>query len=42
MGYPPGPLFKDILLGIRNEKLNGHLETKEDEIRFIQKHFPLP
>ncbi|WP_028325046.1 CBS domain-containing protein [Desulfatirhabdium butyrativorans] len=42
MGYPPGPIFKDILLGIRNEKLNGHLETKEDEIRFIQEHFPLP
>jgi tRNA nucleotidyltransferase (CCA-adding enzyme) len=39
MGFPPGPMFKDILLAIRNEKLNEKLKTRDDELVFISRHF---
>jgi tRNA nucleotidyltransferase (CCA-adding enzyme) len=41
MGYPPGPVFKEILLTLRNEKLNGKLKTRDDEIALITRQFPL-
>lgn len=42
LGYAPGPIYRTILQCILNEKRNGRLETREDEIRFIREHFPLP
>ncbi|MDA8141238.1 MAG: CBS domain-containing protein [Desulfobacteraceae bacterium] len=35
MGLKPGPRFSQILAAVRNEKLNGRLETREDEIQFV-------
>lgn len=36
MGLKPGPEFKHILDTILEKKLNGELESREDEIRFVQ------
>ncbi len=41
MGYKPGPLFGEILSGIRDEKLNGNIATSTDEITFVKSAFPL-
>ncbi len=36
LGYTPGPIFKKVLTGILNEKLNGGLKTKEEELEFAK------
>jgi tRNA nucleotidyltransferase (CCA-adding enzyme) len=41
MGYVPSPLFTKIFNGIIIEKLKGNIKTKEDEIEWVKKHFPL-
>jgi hypothetical protein len=41
MGYSPGPMFKKILGRIIEEKLEGRVQTREEEIEFIRKHFPV-
>ncbi len=35
----PGPIYKEILRNLLDARLNGEIETKEDEIAFVQKHF---
>jgi tRNA nucleotidyltransferase (CCA-adding enzyme) len=39
MGLEPGPVFKDILNMLKLEKIKGKLESVEDEIYYIKKHF---
>jgi tRNA nucleotidyltransferase (CCA-adding enzyme) len=41
MGYSPGPMFKKILGSIIEEKLEGRIQTREEEIEFVRKHFPV-
>lgn len=41
MGFPPGPVFKEVLLAIQHEKLNGKLKTRDDELMFISRHFAM-
>jgi len=48
IGYPPGPIYKKILKKIFQVKLLGKLptylsekQTKEKEIKFVLRHFPL-
>lgn len=36
MGYTPGPAFKKILSSILDERLEGRIKTKEDEIEFVR------
>ena len=36
MGLEPGPLYREIFEAILDEKLNGHLNTTEDEIDFVK------
>jgi len=39
MGYPPGPLFKEIFDGILEAKLQGAVSSKEDEIEFVNRRY---
>jgi tRNA nucleotidyltransferase (CCA-adding enzyme) len=41
MGYKPGPLFKKILTAILGARLDKHIRNREEEIVFVEGHFPL-
>lgn len=41
LGYPPSPIYSEIFNGIIIERLKGNIQTKEQEIEWIKKHFPL-
>ncbi len=36
MGIEPGPLYSRILKGLLEERLRGHLKSREDEERFVR------
>ena len=40
MGYPPGPQFKAILNELLTARLDGIVQTKQEEEVFIKDHFP--
>lgn len=40
-GYKPGPQFKTILDGLKNGRLDGTLQSLEDEIKLLQDRWPL-
>jgi tRNA nucleotidyltransferase (CCA-adding enzyme) len=42
LGYPPGPMFREIFDAVLERKFLGELRTKTEEIAFVQLHFPLP
>jgi tRNA nucleotidyltransferase (CCA-adding enzyme) len=37
MGLTPGPMFRPILEALLDARLNGQIETREDEIRFVKR-----
>jgi len=37
MGLKPGPIFRQILETLLDARLNGQIETREDEIRFVHR-----
>jgi tRNA nucleotidyltransferase (CCA-adding enzyme) len=39
MGFRPGPLYKQVLQSVLEAKLNGQLETVEDEYDFVKSNF---
>jgi poly(A) polymerase len=41
MGYSPGPAFQRILGALEEGQLEGSLETREQAIAFVRKHYPL-
>ena len=41
MGYLPGPQYQAILGALEDAQLEGMLASKEEAIRFVQKHYPL-
>jgi tRNA nucleotidyltransferase (CCA-adding enzyme) len=41
MGYKSGPIYKTILNHLLEAKLDGEVETRADETKFIKKHYPL-
>ncbi len=41
LGYPKGALIGKILDELLRARLRGEVETREDEIRWIKKHYPL-
>jgi poly(A) polymerase len=41
MGYAPGPAFQRILAALEEGQLEGSLETREQAIAFVRKHYPL-
>jgi len=36
MGIRPGPIYREILDAVMDARLNGYLETREDEIGFVR------
>jgi poly(A) polymerase len=40
-GYTPGPRFKEILIQVENEQLEGKLHSREEALAFIRKSYPL-
>jgi len=34
-GLKPGPVYRDIMQAVLNAKLNGLLQTREDELAFV-------
>ncbi len=41
MGYTPGPLFKKILTALLEARLEGQVKSREEEIGFVKKQFPV-
>lgn len=41
MGYRPGPIFSAILTQAEDAQLEGVIRTKDEAIRWTEKHFPL-
>ncbi len=41
MGYRPGPLFNKILKAILEARLEEHIKSREEEIRFVREKFRL-
>ena len=37
MGIEPGPIYRIILDGLLDARLNGEVKTREDEVRFVIK-----
>jgi hypothetical protein len=37
LGLRPGPRYRKILEAIRDQKLNGHLENREEELAFARR-----
>jgi tRNA nucleotidyltransferase (CCA-adding enzyme) len=40
MGIEPGPVYSRILKGLLEERLRGHLKSREDEERFVRAFIP--
>ena len=40
MGYSQGPLFREILEGLLEARLNDLVKTREDEIEFVRERWP--
>lgn len=41
IGYKPGPRFKTILNTLRNGRLDGRLQTRDEEVQLLQTTFPV-
>jgi tRNA nucleotidyltransferase (CCA-adding enzyme) len=39
MGFEPGPVFREILSGLLDARLNGEVETRTDEVAFVRKRW---
>jgi poly(A) polymerase len=42
MGYSPGPDFQKMLTALEDAQLDGQLQTREQAVQFIKKHYPSP
>jgi tRNA nucleotidyltransferase (CCA-adding enzyme) len=42
MGHTPGPIFNRILAALRSAKMDGEVNTREDERDLVNRLFPLP
>jgi tRNA nucleotidyltransferase/poly(A) polymerase len=42
MGYVSGPHFQAILTALEDGQLEGSLQTREQAIQFVKKHYPRP
>lgn len=39
LGFSPGPIFRSILIEVENAQLDGNINTREDAIQFVLKHW---
>lgn len=42
MGYTPGPIYKSMLQGLVDARLNGQIKSVEEERAYLQAHFGPP
>lgn len=40
LGYPKGPLYKEILAALEDAQLEDRLATRDDALRFVAEHWP--
>ena len=40
-GYPPGPLFKEILAAVEDAQLEGTIASKEEGMKLVRQQFPV-
>jgi tRNA nucleotidyltransferase (CCA-adding enzyme) len=40
LGIPPGPVYRDILNSLLYARLDGHVQSRDDELRFVRQRFP--
>ena len=39
LGFSPGPLFKEILIRVEDEQLEGRLQTREQSLNFVKENY---
>jgi tRNA nucleotidyltransferase (CCA-adding enzyme) len=39
MGFPPGPLFREILDAVLEARINNEVATREDEVAFVRERY---
>jgi len=39
LGIRPGPIYRDILNSLLYAKLDGQVQSRDDELRFVQQKF---
>jgi tRNA nucleotidyltransferase (CCA-adding enzyme) len=39
LGIRPGPIFREILNSLQYARLDGHVQSRDDELRFVQQKF---
>jgi tRNA nucleotidyltransferase (CCA-adding enzyme) len=39
LGLPPGPIYRDILNSLRYARLDGQVQSRDDELRFLRRRF---
>jgi tRNA nucleotidyltransferase (CCA-adding enzyme) len=39
LGYKPGPRYRHILAALKRARLDGHVDTRDDEIAWVTEHF---
>ncbi len=39
LGIRPGPIFRDILNSLLYARLDGHVQSRDDELRFVRRRF---
>jgi poly(A) polymerase len=42
LGYPPGPLFSQILESVEDLQLENELHTREEALEYVKRSFPVP
>jgi tRNA nucleotidyltransferase (CCA-adding enzyme) len=40
LGIRPGPIYRDILNSLLYARLDGHVQSRDDELRFVRRRFP--
>jgi len=39
LGIQPGPVYRDILNSLLYARLDGHVQSRDDELRFVRRRF---
>jgi tRNA nucleotidyltransferase (CCA-adding enzyme) len=39
LGIQPGPVYRDILTSLLYARLDGHVQSRDDELRFVRRRF---
>jgi tRNA nucleotidyltransferase (CCA-adding enzyme) len=39
LGIRPGPIYRDILNSLLYARLDGHVQSRDDELRFVRRRF---